>query len=441
MSKDQALSGQRQLTVHNTTSKERANQLEQYLCSLPCDPLLLPTGESDKEPIIKNSCSLDSAKAQKLLVTGQEAVEQIRHGNANGFCIYAGRPSHNTEDLVFTDHDDPDLFHPNDLPKTLLVRSGSGSGFHQTYINSGNVENSQATGALDGAGEIRAHNWYIVTPGSIHPSGGIYYLENQSDPAELSKSHLPTELQPSNPSATTSGDGNQQIIKNGNTELSKQIDQTDIDIAENILNEFSNDYPSAFNCVYDRLDGGRGGYGPKLSRNNNPNKIDRDLQEKTILTHLIGIFRQAGQSDTRSKQLAYQTLSHYCISNSYTKDGEPRKWLKRDNTYRQKQIKHAFDQFDSVEFSKFRNRTSSSKTQRKRSNNEYSEPTEGLSKFIVFLRSNFFHDLSDDQIHELLLKTFHYGLDRDELQALLRRHEKNPPPPHMYNDTTGPPVV
>jgi hypothetical protein len=258
-----------------------------------------------------------------LLVSGPEAVSQLRNGQSNGFCIYAGRESHNTQNLVFTDHDDPDRFHPDTLPDTLLAQSGSGTGYRQTYINAGDVSNSRATGDLDKAGEIRAHNWYIVTPGSAHPSGGIYHLLNDHPPTKLSTDDLRPELQAN----TCDGKNPDDLPVTGDEtdQLSKQIDQEAVDIAQTYLDEFKSRSPAAFSCLMDRLNGGRGSYQSKLSREGDPTKIDRDLQEKTVLTHLFGIFKQATGSADRARKLAYHTLSYYCVhsNNQYTKDGEP----------------------------------------------------------------------------------------------------------------------
>ncbi|MCW8172392.1 hypothetical protein D8S78_07240 [Natrialba swarupiae] len=69
---------------------------------------------------------------------------------------------------LFVDIDDPERLPPEDLPETLTVTSGSARGYHLTYRNDGEVANSKATGDLHGAGEVRASNWYVVLPGSVH---------------------------------------------------------------------------------------------------------------------------------------------------------------------------------------------------------------------------------------------------------------------------------
>lgn len=126
------------------------------------------------------------------------------------FCTRS--PEHGTEGLVFTDHDDLDLLTPDKTPDTLLVMSGSGSGYHQTYRNSGSVRNAHGKGELVGAGEIRAENWYVVVPGSIHPSGGIYHLVENPGINELREDHIPHELRPADGTSTTSGYGTPEPV-------------------------------------------------------------------------------------------------------------------------------------------------------------------------------------------------------------------------------------
>lgn len=435
--------GQHHPTINNTTAEERADQLEQFLNLLPCDPLLMPFGQQLKNPVIADrEIKLDSRKARNLLVTGGEAVEQIRQNNADGFCLYFGKESHNTERLAAFDHDDPELFPPDSLPETLLIVSGSGTGFHQLFINSGNVSNATAKGDLKGAGSIRAHNWYIATPGSVHTSEGIYYIKEARELAELSTSDLPPELQPT---TTSTSPDESSVTEDEINQLSDGVNKAVVEKAKHHLSQFQDDNPAAFKCLMDRLNGGRGDYADELSRQEEPSKIDRDLQEKTVLTHLYGIFRQAGESKKQSKQFAYQILSHYCSNNGYTKDGAPRKWIKRNEKYRRKQLNYAVEQYDRVEFNRFCNQSSDAESHRKRSTNEYSEPTRGLSRFIVHLRSNFFqlHGCSQEQIHQLLLENYNYSMNPTELQTLLARHDNRPPTSShpMYNDTTGLSVV
>ena len=179
--------------VHNTTDGQRADILQEYLDALPCDPLLMPIGE-DKRPVIEDNCKLDSPQGRSYLVDGREAIRKIREDGVDGFCIYAEKPSHNTEKLVFLDRDDPEDWPTT--PQTLQALSGSGTGDHLTYTTDGTVERAKGKGAILAHNTVKARNWYILTPGSIHPSGGIYHVIGNPGVSELSADDLPSELTP-----------------------------------------------------------------------------------------------------------------------------------------------------------------------------------------------------------------------------------------------------
>lgn len=186
---------------HCNTSKEgRAKLLENYLSQigdLAPDPLIMPLDDEGKNPIITGKCRLESPQGESYLQHGDEAIRSIRENDVRGFALYAGNPSLGTERLVFTDHDDIDLFPLERVPNSLTVMSGSGRGYHRTYLNTGNVENAKGKGELEGAGEVRAKNWYVILPGSIHPSGGIYHIVQDEEIDELTEADLPKQLLPS----------------------------------------------------------------------------------------------------------------------------------------------------------------------------------------------------------------------------------------------------
>lgn len=176
----------------NTSDDERAEMLKEYLKAIEevaPNIRLLPLGE-DKAPKIMGQCRLHDNEAIDMLHTPNEAIDALRDGHP-GFAIYAGNETHGTGKLCFTDNDDIEAW-PADR-NTVTVVSGSGDSAHQTFINDGTVENAKA----GGAGSLRAENWYVVAPGSIHPSGGIYHLEYNPGLIELSSEDLPDELKSS----------------------------------------------------------------------------------------------------------------------------------------------------------------------------------------------------------------------------------------------------
>lgn len=184
--------------ICNTSESKRADLLEEYLDDIAeggwSGVQLMPLDNDGKRPIIAGRCRLSSDEAKSLLVDPDEAISKLRRGTERGFCLYAGKPEHGTRGLVFTDHDDPERF-PADA-NTLTVLSGSGKGFHQTFEHAGDVQNAKGKGNLEGAGEVRAQNQFVVLPGSIHPSGGIYHVSSNPGIAKLTPEDLPSELRP-----------------------------------------------------------------------------------------------------------------------------------------------------------------------------------------------------------------------------------------------------
>ncbi|WP_162354499.1 bifunctional DNA primase/polymerase [Natrialba swarupiae] len=190
--------------------------MEDYLDRLAVegwsDLRLMPLDQEGKLPAIASrGIKLDSPPGRALLHTPEEAVRALSTGGERGFCLYAGREEHGTEGLLFVDIDDPERLPPEDLPETLTVTSGSARGYHLTYRNDGEVANSKATGDLHGAGEVRASNWYVVLPGSVHPSGGVYHLTKDTPIAPLSEEDLPKELLPGSNSEGSTVKGGQQV--------------------------------------------------------------------------------------------------------------------------------------------------------------------------------------------------------------------------------------
>lgn len=204
------------LCVCNTSPGDRADLLREYLTRLReewPDLRLMPLNPKTKRPAIEGKCRLDSPEAQSMLHTPEEALRALSTGEEVGFALYAGRPEHGTVGLCFVDIDDPDALPPGSFPGTLTVTSGSARGHHLTYRNTGNVANAKATGDLHGAGEVRASNWYVVLPGSVHPSGGVYHVAEHAPIAGLTEGDLPRELLPGSTEASTTRMGEPVAIE------------------------------------------------------------------------------------------------------------------------------------------------------------------------------------------------------------------------------------
>ena len=189
----------------DVSDAQRARLLEEYLDTISdvCpEPLLMPLKESGKESAIVGQCRLDSDEARSMLHTPSEAIDAIESGHT-GFCLYGGKKGHNTTNIVFADHDDLCAFPQSTLPDTLTVRSGSGL-IHETFVNDGTVKNANGKDEYEGGGEIRASNEYCVLAGSVHPSGGIYHVIDDTDVATLSSTDIPKGLQKRGPSNNSS---------------------------------------------------------------------------------------------------------------------------------------------------------------------------------------------------------------------------------------------
>jgi hypothetical protein len=184
----------------DVSDEERAAMLLDYLdafrATFDRTPKLMPLDSEGKAPWITGRCSLDSAEADAALVDGYEAARRIDHDGARGFAIYAGRPDHGTEGVAFVDHDDTDTFPAPTGEPTLEALTGSGRGTHETYRNDPDdpVRNARVTGESGEAGEVRAANWYVVVPGSVHPSGGVYHVVEERAIATLSDSSLTDDM-------------------------------------------------------------------------------------------------------------------------------------------------------------------------------------------------------------------------------------------------------
>jgi len=154
----------------------------------------MPVDGNTKKPAITGERTLNSDDIDLYLYDADEAFTALSHGHP-GFAIYAGRKSHGTDGLVFVDHDDLGAFPtPTDDP-TFEVTSGSGAGAHETYLQDPRhpVQNARVG---SNEGEIRAENWYIKVPGSIHPSGGVYHVTHDRDIATLSDEDLDDDMRP-----------------------------------------------------------------------------------------------------------------------------------------------------------------------------------------------------------------------------------------------------
>ncbi|WP_139305360.1 hypothetical protein [Natronorubrum sediminis] len=97
----------------------------------------------------------------------------------------------------------------------------------------------------------------------------------------------------------------------------------------------------------DRLNGGRGKLSGKVTRDDGT--INRSAIDFLTLSHLFGVMVKFGNEDKeRARELSYAVYSHFAEQKPYVKDktGRRRKWLLRDEKYRQDRLAYAVTEFD-----------------------------------------------------------------------------------------------
>jgi hypothetical protein len=195
----------------DVTDRERARMLvewtERYRAEFGTVPSVMPVDAETKRPYIEGRSQLDDVLdpefgettptefAENVMVDAFEAARQIAEEGAVGFACYAGRQEFGTYHAAFVDHDSTDTFPSPTGEPTLEVLSGSGRGTHETYRNDPDdrVQNASVNGSV---GEIRARNYYVILPGSIHPSGGVYHIVEDREITTLADADLEAEMRP-----------------------------------------------------------------------------------------------------------------------------------------------------------------------------------------------------------------------------------------------------
>jgi hypothetical protein len=81
------------------------------------------------------------------------------------------------------------------VPATLTVTTGKGR--HYYFVASADAELGNRTGALKGHGvDIRGRGGYVVGPGSLHATGRVYTVENDTDVAARARRGWSRSSQP-----------------------------------------------------------------------------------------------------------------------------------------------------------------------------------------------------------------------------------------------------
>lgn len=363
---DPATKHANRVDVADVSDGERADTLAVYLDHYEAEfgvvPKLMPLVEGSKAPKISpegEGVSLDSDRAKELLTPGRDAVSMIRDDGHHGFGFYAGSDDHGTGECAVVDHDDVAAFPAPSGPPTLKVRSGSGRGPHETYRNGGDVG---GTTVGDNEGEVRANNEFVVLPGAIHPSGGVYHVETTREISTLMESDLPPKARPSNQGKST-----QSAEQARESSVSAEPITYDADAAavvESALREFQQSERTTTRAFNHAMGLARGNYAEW-------DHGDRSTAEFSLVSKLLGILRWSGDDDSSRKRIG-SFVDKMCKAHPRTDDGSPRKWVDRGTDgYQRYLIDDAVATFNQDAFDRWRAR----KSDPYRHTGEYSDVT------------------------------------------------------------------
>lgn len=346
--------------------------------------------------------------------------EQIGHGN---YGVYAGYG------LVIVDIDDyregvetlPETV--DELPDTFTVSSPH-DGEHRYYAVSADVSN-----AAFEWGDVQAVNKYVVSPGSQlkrcqknwHDCSGTqngYYRIKRNQPiATVSASEFPTPRSDNRDIDTEYDDGTV-------SEEDPEYDESVIDVANIHLRTLQSESGNAFHCLIDRLKGGRGRLSGRVTRDDGT--IDRSSVDFVTLSHLYGVMTVfGGEDESRAKELAYAVYSHYGEQNPYVKDktGKRRKWLLRDEKYRQDRLAFAGSEFDRGKFLRWVRKGRNNTNEWRGWSDDYSDTTYDTVRFALNLLSGVlpvdYGDLSTDSLRDIAHTVYGFDVAEETLQEII----------------------
>jgi len=321
--------------------------------------------------------------------------------------------------LHFIDIDDMQEA-PEDLIKntvdTFSVSSPHGDGEHRWIVSQDVLPNKKPNW-----GEIRSQNQYVVGPGSIlhdckhgccsSDNPGIYSIKNNAPIQEVTKDELSDWVGGFEKDTV---DGFSEDIELGDLEGSERLAT-----AEEILKELQKEHTAFFSDLMDRLNGGRGNMGERLSKESG--KINTSQLDFVTLEHLYGVFKNYGKSHDESRGLAVSVYTYYSQETPYTKDGQKKKWEKRDRRYQIDMLNNAVAEFDEHKFLRLLNQSNGSR----KNLNEYPKITYKIADFVIDWLTN---DWSIDEAQDMAKVGYQLDIEESDLVAV----SKQP----MYQDTT-----
>lgn len=335
--------------THNTSDEQRAELFLLYDTIMPDTVRYMPLRDDKRGPIIRGRCKLDSDEARSYLVTADEAARRIRDDGVRGFYIYAGKESHGTDGLIFTDEDEPE--HWPDLPESLQVMTGSGTGYQRTWINDGWTNGAEGKDDLEGIGGVRVNNTGVVVPGSIHhETCGIYHTVNTHQPVPLSPVDVPEGLRPG--SSGSSGSSGKHTY-----DPPEDIDESAVGIVNAAIRDFRCNSETSSRAIDYFTDLRDGKNYKKYGFTSDDGTADRNEANLSFVSKLYGILLMAGETDKdRNHWLMTEYIGHISQQYPRTDDGQPRKWT-LSGSYTDDTISKVIDSFGHEGFMKWSRKT------------------------------------------------------------------------------------
>ena len=251
--------------------------------------------KQDKRPV-------SSTKGPFYKFTDPSIQNWIDEGGNIGFVLEG------SSDLVVIDSDSDQLtsYIDEKLPSTLTIKTGSG-GYHYYFRIQGWKFNHSFTESDSEVGSIRANNWQVLVPPSIHPNGNPYIVFRKNLIKELTLNQM-----------------------------------------ENLVDEFSNS-----KSIKSQHSGGGGG-GPVLAKSDISGYPNREIPYSQIRNILkkkgtYHILKKtvaedwSGREFLLAKSLAEEGISMDMISDVLNRLSHNSKWHRRGSDYRERTILKAIE--------------------------------------------------------------------------------------------------
>lgn len=211
-----------------------------------------------------------------------------------------------------------------------------------------------------------------------------------------------------------------------------EYDEKLADVGEKVLRTLQREATPAFNSLSNLLRGKTGSYDDLLLENGD---IDRSLQELMALTRLYEtVVFLADEEGDRAERITRSTFERYVRNHPITDDRHPRKWLARDEAYREDRFQRAICRCDRGKFNRFLNRDPRDRIEGQTWTGEYSHVTYSKIRLALDLRvgrlNAFFETIED--LCDTAAAFYQHDPNEEALRDLLNTHV----PPTTVRGTT-----